>query len=133
MADDPALAVRRLAPVMRVVGFALILGIPFVLDVWPAGFRWAHPSVHPPYERMIVAIYISLGICLVLGARDPVKHAIILDFTIISSILHGAVMTYDSFAQEGEMMHLAGDVPLLFALAGLFFFLHPRRIARAVP
>ena len=59
-------------------------------------------------------------------ARDPERHAILLDFTILSSVLHGAVMTYDSFAQEHEMTHLVGDVPILFALAGLMLWLHPR-------
>lgn len=113
--------------VMIVTGAFLVLLLPFLFDLWPSGFRWAHPSMHPPYERMIIAIYWSLGVCLLLAARDPARHAILLDFTILSSILHGVVMTYDSFAQEHEMMHLVGDVPILFVLAGLLVWLHPRR------
>jgi hypothetical protein len=35
-------------------------------------------------------------------------------------------MGYDSFAQEHEMTHLLGDVPILFALAGALIWLHPR-------
>ena len=35
-------------------------------------------------------------------------------------------MTYDSFAQEHEMMHLVGDVPVLFVLAAVLIWLHPR-------
>jgi len=69
----------------------------------------------------------SRGHDVTLAARDPERHAILLDFTILSSILHGAVMTYDSFAQEHEMLHLVGDVPILFALAGVLIWLHPRR------
>jgi hypothetical protein len=37
-------------------------------------------------------------------------------------------MTYDAFAQEHEMLHLVGDVPILFALAGVLMWLHPRRL-----
>ena len=105
----------------------LILGLPFMFDLWPAGFRWAHPSQHPAYERMIIAIYLALGICLIPTALDPQRHVMLIDFTILSSLLHGAVMTYDSFAQQHEMMHLVGDVPILFLLAGVLLWLHPRR------
>jgi hydrogenase/urease accessory protein HupE len=113
--------------VMIATGAFLVFLLPFMFDLWPGGFRWAHPAMHPAYERMIIAVYFSLGICLFLAARDPAKHAILLDFTILSSILHGAVMTYDSFAQEHEMTHLVGDVPILFALAAVLVWLHPRR------
>ena len=109
----------------------LIFVLPFMFDLWPAGFRWAHPSEHPAYERMIIAVYFALGVCLVAAARDPERHVILIDFTILSSLLHGAVMAYDSFAQAHEMTHLVGDVPLLFALAGVLIWLHPRWVRRA--
>ena len=121
---------RRLSICMVVIGVGLVLGLPFAFDLWPGGFRWGHPHGHPAYERMIIAIYMSLGACLILAARDPLKNAILIDFTILSSILHGAVMTYDAFAMEGEMTHLVGDVPLLFAVAVLLLVYHPRRLAR---
>jgi len=133
MSADPAAAMKRLSIFMIVVGAGLILMLPFAFDIWPAGFRWGHPHGHAPYERMIIAIYVSLGVCLLLGARDPLKHAIIIDFTILSSILHGAVMTYDAIAQEGELTHLVGDVPILFLVAAIFAIWHPRRLARGAP
>ncbi len=114
---------------MIVAGVAMTVLLPFAFWVWPAGFQWGHPGGHPAYERMIVALYAALGICLIFGARDPLKNSIIIDFTILSSLLHGGVMTYDAFAQPHELTHLAGDVPLLFALAALFIVFHPRRIA----
>ena len=109
----------------------LVLGLPFMFDLWPGGFRWSHPGMHPAYERMIIAIYFSLGICLVAAANDPERHVLLINFTILSSILHGAVMTYDSFAQEHEMTHLVGDVPILYALAAILIWLHPWRWAAA--
>ena len=104
----------------------LMFLLPFMFDLWPGGFRWAHPSQHPAYERMIIAIYFALGVCLVPTALNPERHVILIDFTILSSLLHGAVMTYDSFAQEHEMTHLVGDVPVLFVLAAVLIWLHPR-------
>jgi hypothetical protein len=125
---NPTRQLFWLRAVMIATGLFLVLLLPFMFDLWPGGFRWSHPSLHPPYERMIIAVYWALGVCLLVAARDPARHAILIDFTILSSLLHGAVMTYDSFVQEHEMMHLVGDVPILFALAAVFLWLHPRRI-----
>ena len=115
---------------LATAGF-LVFGLPFMFDLWPAGFRWAHPAEHPAYERMIIAVYFALGVCLVPAALDPERHVILIDFTILSSLLHGAVMTYDSFAQEHEMTHLVGDVPILFLLAAVLIWLHPRWLRRS--
>jgi hypothetical protein len=118
---------RALQIVLLATAAFLILLLPFMFDLWPAGFRWAHPSEHPAYERMIIAIYFALGICLIPTALRPERHVLLIDFTILSSVLHGAVMTYDAFAQEHEMTHLVGDVPMLFILAAVLIWLHPRR------
>jgi hypothetical protein len=99
--------------------FAPTLGFVFL----PAEFRWV--PHHPPYERMIIAIYIALGVCLWRAARDPRRHLLLIDFTILSSVLHGGVMFYDALAQQGEHAHLWGDVPLLFAAAALLLWLRP--------
>jgi hypothetical protein len=115
-----------LTAVLLVTAAFLILVLPFLFDLWPGGFRWAHPAQHPAYERMIVAIYFALGICLVPTAFNPERHVMLIDFTILSSLLHGGVMTYDAFAQPHEMMHLVGDVPILFVLAVVLIWLHPR-------
>lgn len=117
---------KLLTAVLLATAAFLILLLPFMFDLWPAGFRWAHPAQHPAYERMIIAIYFALGICLIPAALNPERHVILIDFTILSSLLHGAVMTYDSFAQEHEMTHMVGDVPVLFALAAVLIWLHPR-------
>jgi len=111
----------------------LILLLPFMFDLWPAGFRWSHPAAHPAYERMIVALYFALGVCLIPTALDPERHVMLIDFTILSSLLHGAAMAYDSFAQEHEMTHLVGDVPILFVLAGVLIWLHPRWFRGSLP
>lgn len=121
--------VTLLAWAMRILGVGFVVLILTMFDVWPAGFRWVHPHPHPPYERMIQAIYVSLGVCLFRAAKDPLRATNLIDFTILSSVLHAAVMTYDAIVQPGELTHLVGDVPLLIAVAALFTYLHPRRIA----
>ena len=111
----------------------LVLLLPFMFDLWPGGFRWSNPHGNPAYERMIIAIYFSLGICLIAAANDPERHVMLINFTILSSLIHGAVMSYDAFVQEHEMTHLVGDIPIIFALAGILIWLHPSRWPAAPP
>ena len=93
---------------------------------------WFTPMVNMADEKMIIAMYVALGITLMMGAKDPVRHAIIIDYTIISSILHGGVMFYYAIAMwDHEWAHLFGDVPFLFLIAAVFMIFHPRRLARA--
>ena len=112
---------------MRILGVGLIVSMPFVYDIWPAGFRWVNPGINTPYEHMIIAIYLALGVCLIKGSFNPLKNVIIVDFTILSSILHGAVMFYDAFAVDNEMTHLVADVPMTFILAAAAYHYHPQR------
>lgn len=112
----------RIALRVSAVTFVFLPSLGFAF--FPAGFRWA--PHHPPYERMIVALYVALGLCLWRAASDPRRHVLLIDFLILSSVLHGAVMLYDAFAQTGEHAHLWGDVPLLFGVAAFFAWLRPR-------
>lgn len=109
--------------VLRGSAVLFIIGPAIGFAVLPAEFRWA--PHHPAYERMIMSIYVALGICLWRAAADPRRHVLLIDFTILSSLLHGGVMLYDSFAREGEHAHLWGDVPMLFAAAALLWWLRP--------
>lgn len=122
-----------LAWAMRILGAGFILIILTMFDLWPAGFRWGHPHGHAAYERMIQAIYISLGICLVRASSEPLRASDIIDFTILSSVLHAGVMTYDAIIDPMERTHLVGDIPLLIAVAALFAWLHPKRIGATAP
>ena len=125
MNDDVSMKVPSMF--MLILGIGLIVSMPFAYDIWPAGFKWTHPGVNTPYEHMIIAIYLGLGICLIKGSKDPLKNSIIIDFTIVSSILHGAVMLYDAFAVDHEKTHLMADIPLMFILAAASYHLHPNR------
>lgn len=119
---------KALPIALRVVG-ASLFALPAAFVLFPAEFRWA--PYHPPYERMIAAIYMALGFCMWRAARDPVRHVLLIDFVIVSSILHAAVMTYDAIVQPNEHAHLWGDVPLLYVTAAFFWWLRPSERAPA--
>jgi len=40
------------AILLATAGFLMFV-LPFLFDLWPAGFRWAHPAEHAAYERMM--------------------------------------------------------------------------------
>jgi hydrogenase/urease accessory protein HupE len=123
---------RRLSIGMFITGLSFVLTMPFITGILPRLFRWFTPMVNIADEKMIVSMYVALGISLMVAAKDPVRHAIIVDYTIISSILHGAVMFYYAIALwDQEWPHLVGDVPFLFLIAIVFMIFHPKRLARA--
>ncbi len=115
---------------MLVFGISMIVSMPFAYDIWPAGFRWVHPGINTPYEHMIAAIYVALGICMIKASRDPLRHAILMDFTILSSIFHASVMLWDAIFIKEEHTHLIGDVPMMYILAAVAYYFHPVRWAR---
>ena len=97
---------------------------------WPSG--WAWHTGHSHYQMMIVGVYATLGVFLILAARDPLAHLSLIWFTVWSSVVHGAIMAAQSFSEPAERGHLLGDVPALFLIAIILAVLMPRtRAAQA--
>lgn len=106
------------------VGATFLVGIYPLMIVWPAGWTW-HTG-HSHYPLMIVGIYATLGVFLLLAARNPLDHLSLIWFTIWSSVVHGLIMTLQSFSAPENHGHLLGDVPALFIVAAVLAFLVPR-------
>lgn len=93
--------------------------------VWPSGWSW-HAEGRSYYLEMILALYATLGIFLMLAARNPTAHLSLIWFVVWSSIVHGGVMAVQSFQGQHNMGHLWGDVLALFAVAAVLAWLTPR-------
>ena len=74
---------------------------------------------------MIVGIYATLGVFLILAARDPLAHRSLIWFTVWSSVVHGGIMAVQALAPNSHG-HLVGDVPALFIIAIVLALLTPR-------
>lgn len=120
----PRLQALRVALVVLAI-VCIALG-PLML-LWPAGWRWEPHQPH--YEQMIVGIYFTLGVCLLLAARDPLRHLSLIWFTVWSSVVHGGIMAVQALSDAPEHGHLLGDVPALFLAAAVLAALTPRRAA----
>jgi hypothetical protein len=76
---------------------------------------------------MILGIYATLGIFLLLAARDPLRHLSLIWFTVWSSLVHAGIMAYHSLMDATERGHLVGDVAALVIVAVLLAAFTPRQ------
>ena len=113
--------------------FLVVLGIFFVIGIYPmmnyiAPESWGWGPRQSEYEQMIVVIYATLGVFLIIASKNPSEHRSLLWFTVWSSITHGGVMLIQALLSDGhEHANLYGDIPALFAVAIILWYLMPRR------
>ena len=98
MLEATRLLALRIA--LIVTGAIFIFAIYPLSIVWPSGWTWGHGHSH--YLMMILGIYATLGVFLVLAARDPYADRGLIWFTVWSSAVHAAIMTIQSVADPAE-------------------------------
>src|SRR5262245_32373668 len=128
MTDTIRLKWLRIALIL--FGSIFLLGIYPLGLVWPSGWSW-HTG-YSDYYLMIVGVYATLGLFLIFAARDPLANRSLIWFTIWSSVVHGLIMTFQSFG-PGSMGHLMGDVPALFLVALVLGVLMPKDARTPLP
>src|SRR5215475_4394939 len=100
-----------------VFGVVFLLVYPLAI-VWPSGWAWhAGAPYESDYFMMIVGVYATLGVFLILASRDPAANRSLIQFTIVSSLVHAAIMAVQSFQMPEHRGHLYGDVPALVLVA----------------
>lgn len=129
---NESIRIKYLRIALWVVGLVSIFGFWPLTQLWPSGWSW-HMEGRSYYLEMIMGIYATLGVFLILAARDPLKHLSLIWFTVWSSVIHGGIMAIQSFDNINNMGHLFGDVLVLFLVAAVLAVLTPRQnlIARS--
>jgi hypothetical protein len=117
--------IKYLRVALVLVGLTFIFGIWPLTIVWPSGWSW-HAEGRSYYLEMIIGVYATLGVFLLLAARNPLANLSLIWFTVWSSIVHGGIMTVQSFDGDHNMGHLMGDDLALFAVAVVLALLTPR-------
>lgn len=108
---------KLLSLALIIFGAVFCLIYPLAM-VWPSGWAWHQgPPAANDYFMMIVGVYATLGIFLILAARDPAANGSLIWFTIYSSIVHALVMAWESMRNPAMGGHLTGDVPALLLVA----------------
>ncbi len=104
--------------IVLVVFGVVALGLYPLAALWPSGWAWhSGPPHHSDYFMMIVGLYATLGVFLLLAARDPRAHLSLIWFAVWSSVVHAVIMAVQSLQGEHDMGHLVGDVPALLVAA----------------
>jgi len=124
MSEATRLKYLRIA--LWVFGLVFIFGIWPLTQIWPAGWSW-HTEGRSYYLEMIMGLYATLGVFLILAARDPLKNLSLIWFTVWSSVVHGGIMAVQSFDGLHNTGHLYGDVLALFVVAAVLAFLAPHK------
>jgi len=123
---------KLLSAALIVFGVIFCLIVPLAM-VWPSGWAWhdGAPGASP-YFPMIAGVYATLGIFLIRAAKDPAANASLIWFTVVSSIVHAAVMAWESLRNPAMGGHLMGDVPALLLVAAVLGALMMRGDPRPV-
>lgn len=117
----------RLLQILLVAFGAVFCLVGPLAIVWPSGWAWHEgPPVASQYFMMIVGVYATLGVFMILAAREPLAHGSLIWFIAVSSAVHAAIMAVQSLSAPMHHGHLLGDVPALLLVMLAFAVLLPR-------
>jgi hypothetical protein len=120
MAEADRIKYLRIA--LLLVGLIFVFGIYPLTVIWPSGWSWGQSH----YLQMILGVYATLGVFLLMAARNPLANLSLIWFTVWSSVVHGGIMAAQALAYPEHRGHLWGDVLALFAVAVILAVLTPR-------
>jgi hypothetical protein len=108
---------RLLSAALILFGVAFCLIYPLSI-VWPSGWAWHEGSpASNDYFLMIVGVYATLGIFMIMAAKNPAANASLIWFVVWSSVVHAVIMAWESMRNPMMKGHLTGDVPVLLVVA----------------
>ncbi|MFT5427060.1 MAG: hypothetical protein ACI9ZT_002016, partial [Gammaproteobacteria bacterium] len=74
---------KHLKTALYIFGVVYIAGVPLMMMV-VAVDSWGWTPTQPEYEQMIMGVYATLGVFLILAAKDPLANASLIWFTVAS-------------------------------------------------
>lgn len=106
-------------------GLFFIVGLVPMMHYFSDSWGWEPPQYE--YEQMIQGVYATLGVFLILAAKNPLEHRSLIWFTVWSSAVHGGIMFAQALYDKSEHANLYGDIPALFMVAIILAVLMPKR------
>ena len=116
---------RLLRIYLVVFGLLNVLVISFTIPLAFGDQLLWHPR-NIPDEMMLSALYLSMGIVMLLTARRPEAHKAFVDFVILGNLLHAAVM----LVYAEHVLHIAVDVGAVGAMGAAPLFFYPWGLKR---
>lgn len=117
---------RALKCVMVVSGLLFLAGIyPLVMSLW----FWPRSDDLVP---MFLSLYVTLGIFLLIAARNPADHRSLIAFAAWSSLAHAGVMLVQSCGDVAGRPELFGMSAVLIVIGIPLIALAPARRTAAL-
>jgi hypothetical protein len=123
---------RALQVFLAVLGILFIALIyPLYTDLWHA--KWLL-EMHNETEPMFLSFFIALGPFLLIAARNPLAHRLLIVFTAWWNLAHAAVMTIETVQAWNRGVHRDfTDVVIVAAIGVILLVLSPDRRDRSSP
>jgi hypothetical protein len=96
----------------------VVVGLVFCAGIYPLAIFWQQE----PALAMMLSLYVTLGVFLLLAARDPAANRSLIGFTVWSSFAHAAVMGVQALRDlipRGELVGVAALIVIGVALIAL--------------
>ena len=100
----------------------VVVGLLFLATVYPLVTFLRQATDALP---MMLSLYVTLGIFLLLAARNPSANRSLIAFTAWSSFAHAAVMAVQALHDSSERGHLLGGVAALVVIGVALIVLAP--------
>lgn len=105
----------------------VLVGLLFVAAVYPAVSGMLRPDQSDTGDTMMMGLYATLGVFLLLAARNPSAHRSLISFTAWSSFAHAAVMSLLGFRIPNEREGFLIGSAVLAAIGVALILLAPEK------
>lgn len=107
--------------VMIASGLLFLAGVyPLAMSLW----RWQHVDELVP---MFLSLYVTLGVFLLMAARNPSEHRSLIGFAAWSSFAHAGVMLVQAYGNVAGRPELFGMSAILVVIGVPLIALMPRK------
>jgi hypothetical protein len=107
----------------------VLVGLLFLAGVYPITMFLLHPGQEESSIPMMLSLYVTLGVFLLLAARNPSANRTLIAFAGWANLAHAAVMVVQSFQMAGERAHLLGGSAMFGGIGLVLIFLRPTKQA----
>src|SRR5947209_702320 len=116
----------------RVLKVVLVLvGLLFLAGVYPIVMYLWRPGNESPGDAMMLSLYVTLGVFLLLAARNPSAYRSLIAFTAWSSFAHAAVMAVIAFQNPSERVGILVADAVLGMIGVSLIVLAPAKLSVA--
>ena len=120
---------RALKVVMVLLGLLFVAGVyPIVNSLWNVNAA----DRGDMGDDMMLSLYVTLGVFLLLAARNPGAHRSLIGFTAWSSFAHAIVMSTLGFEVPSERTGFLGGSAVLVVIGIVLLVLVPRKHVRSL-